>query len=408
LVCSETALHESLSYWRTQLTGAPFVHQLPLEQPRAIQQQLQGQCFTQHLSAATTKAIHQQCATHGVTLYMWLHTTFSLLMMRLSEATDILVGSPVAGREQPQIANLIGFFVNTLVIRTRSEGQQNFTQLLMQQKQVILDAFKHQQVPFEQLVEVLQPERNLAHHPLFQILFALQNNETSDFSLPGLHIEMQPHAAPKMKFDLEVNAIEQGDGIELQWNFSETLFNASSITEYAAAFEVLIDAILSDPLMQLQLLPVVPATKKNLLLNLSSPPYARQTQPLNLVGQIARQAVQYPTRNAVAGPDGELLSYAELQTQSQLLASYLQAQGITAGSKVALCVSATAQMLVAMLAILKTGSAYVPIDPKLPVARVQFIIDDSKAQCLITQSAFAKQHLTDELGSIIAPLCVLL
>lgn len=408
LVCSESALHESLSYWRTQLTGAPFVHQLPIEQPRAIQQQLQGQCFNQHLSAATTKAIHQQCATHGVTLYMWLHTTFSLLMMRLSEATDILVGSPVAGREQPQIANLIGFFVNTLVIRTRSEGQQNFTQLLMQQKQVILDAFKHQQVPFEQLVEVLQPERNLAHHPLFQILFALQNNETSDFSLPGLHIEMQPHAAPKMKFDLEVNAIEQGDGIELQWNFSETLFNASSITEYAAAFEVLIDAILSDPLMKLQLLPVVSATKENVLLNLSSPPYARHTQPLNLVTQIARQAEQYPTRNAVVGPDGEVLSYVELQTQSQLLANYLQEQGITAGSKVALCVSATAQMLVAMLAILKTGSAYVPIDPKLPVSRVQFIIDDSKAQCLITQSAFAKQHLTDELGSLIAPLCVLL
>ncbi|MBE0367740.1 non-ribosomal peptide synthetase [Pseudoalteromonas aurantia] len=403
LVCSENALNTSLDYWRSQLQGAPHVHELPLDFTRPQEQQLVGASVIHHLNAATTKAIHQQCADHGVTLYMWLHTVFSVLVMKYSQSQDVLIGSPVAGRDQAQVSDLIGFFVNTLVIRSQTQSKQCFTELLAQQKQVIVDAFKHQHVPFEQLVEVLQPERNLAHQPLFQILFALQNNEVTDFTLPHLHIEQHSTHAVRMKFDLEVNAIEQGDGIHIQWNYNTSLFKKQRIEQLTLSFEVMIAALLTAPSQQIGSLSVMSAdTRQRLLaeelsgqeavennLRLSPEPHTRHVMSrLNKHwhSKTGSNEGHLNQSRALIDIDGRVMSYADLVKKTDQLAGYLQSKGIGKASKIAICLPASSMMIIAILAVAKIGGAYVPIDPKQPISRRQYILDDSGSELLITTS----------------------
>ncbi|QTL38202.1 non-ribosomal peptide synthetase [Pseudoalteromonas viridis] len=378
-----------LQHWLKALDGYPPLHQLPLDYPRPAMAQLSGLRHTQRLSAALTRAVHEHCKAQGVTLFMWLHTVFSLLIQRYSQTDDVVIGSPVAGREHNEVANLIGFFVNTLVIRTRTEPEQNFNQLLEQQKQVILDAFKHQGLPFEQLVEALKPERNLAHQPVFQILFALQNNETTDLVLPQLHIEVEAPEQPMMKFDLEVNAIENGDGIELEWNFSSALFKPATIAALAESFEVLIGAILKSPEHTVHRLPVLTQSRQQQLVNIKGADKTINSQCIHT--RVSARAKHDANRLAVRDADACMLSYQALEHKASTLASYLLEQGVKPGARIALCLSAGCDQLVAMLATFKVRAAYVPIDPTLPASRCQFMIRDSGASWLLTSSLLMAQ-----------------
>ncbi|MCO7189534.1 MULTISPECIES: non-ribosomal peptide synthetase [unclassified Pseudoalteromonas] len=383
------ANQDAVQYWLTALDGHPPLHQLPLDYPRPAMAQLSGQRHTQRLSAALTRAIHEHCKSQGVTLFMWLNTVFSLLVQRYSQTDDVVIGSPVAGREHNEVANLIGFFVNTLVIRTRTQPGQSFNQLLAQQKQVILDAFKHQALPFEQLVEALKPERNLGHQPIFQILFALQNNETTDLVLPQLHIEVEAPAEPMMKFDLEVNAIEKGDGIELEWNYCSALFKPATMAALAESFEILISAILKAPEHKVQCLPVMTQQAQHQLVNMRGPVTAVPAQCIH--SQISAKAHLADSQLAVRDADSCMLSYAALEQKASALASYLLEQGVKPGMRIALCLNAGCDQVVAMLAAFKVRSAYVPVDPTLPASRAQFIICDSGASWLLTHSKLMTQ-----------------
>ncbi|MEC4088859.1 non-ribosomal peptide synthetase [Pseudoalteromonas rubra] len=388
-IWAKEANQADLQHWQTALEGHPPLHQLPLDYPRPAMAQLNGSRHTQRLSAALTRAIHEHCKAQGVTLFMWLHTVFSLLVQRYSQTNDVVIGSPVAGREHNEVANLIGFFVNTLVIRTRTQSGQSFNQLLEQQKQVILDAFKHQALPFEQLVEALKPERNLGHQPIFQILFALQNNETTDLVLPQLHIEVETPSEPMMKFDLEVNAIEKGDGIELEWNFSSALFKSATIAALAESFEVLISTILKSPEHKVERLALLTQSRQQQLVSIKGADRAISTQCIH--SQVTARVQSAANQLAVRDADACMLSYLALEQKANTLASYLLEQGVKPGARIALCLGAGCDQLVAMLAAFKVRAAYVPIDPTLPASRCQFIVRDSGASWLITNNKLLSQ-----------------
>ncbi|MBD1582659.1 non-ribosomal peptide synthetase [Pseudoalteromonas sp. S16_S37] len=379
----QEAIENSLSYWQTQLQGIPSLHQLPLDKSRPSLQQLAGETYIQCLPQSVTKAIHDQCAQQGVTLFMWLHSVFSLLVMRFSQTSDVLIGSPVAGREQPEVSDLIGFFVNTLVIRAQADDEQSFAAFLQQQKNVIVDAFKHQAVPFEQLVELLQPERNLAHQPLFQILFALQNNEVTEFELPDLQITQLPPQTHNMKFDLEVNAIERDSGIELQWNFATSLFKRASIQKMADSFSVMIEALLETPTLNIKTVPLNTKEQQRYLAKLFSLNQNSSFEYQSLVAKLNQVIAQCADDVAVIAPSGEQLSFFELQQRALQLAAVLKANNVAKGDRVAICLPASSDMIVAIIAIWYAGAAYVPVDPKLPTERCRYIIQNARVSCII-------------------------
>ncbi|CAH9058404.1 Tyrocidine synthase 3 [Pseudoalteromonas holothuriae] len=402
-VANQVSFAQSLDYWQTQLKNYPVLHQLPIDKPRPTLQQLEGDTWVQYLSINTVQAIHQYCKQHGLTLFMWLHSVFSLFVMRFSQTSDVLIGSPIAGREQPEVSNLIGFFVNTLVIRAQRKSEQSFEHFLQQQKQVILDAFKHQAVPFEQLVETLQPERDLGHQPLFQILFALQNNEVTEFKLPHLQIEQLPQNSHQMKFDLEVNAIEREHGIELQWNFATSLFKRNSIKAMACAFATMIDALLKQPL---QLTSHVPLnTKEQQIQTVNAHTHFSDSSPnLSLLQRFNQVVNNDPNRTAVVAPNNTQMSFIDLQQQALQLASYLRKNNLAENGLVAICLPASSDMVVAMLAAWHVGCAYVPIDPKLPAERFKFILQDAQASCLVTSEAIQQQAFIANLEELGVPL----
>ncbi|KZN31910.1 hypothetical protein N480_01865 [Pseudoalteromonas luteoviolacea S2607] len=389
----------ALEYWKQVLDDCPVLHQLPLDYARPKVQLLTGLRHNMALDATTTAAIRAHCQAQGVTLFMWLHSAFTLLVMRLSGVNDVTIGSPVAGREQQALNDLIGFFVNTLVIRGKVDKALTFNAWLAQQKDIILGAFKHQALPFEQLVEALTPQRSLSHQPLFQILFALQNNETADFALPHLHIEMEPAEAPSMKFDLEVNAIERGDGIELEWNFSSALFSKQTIAGFAQAFTQLIESALQTPDLLVSQLPILSDAQQTAMVHAGAMAKAHEHAPLCLHDRFENIAYLQKNKQAVSDSKGASLSYGELWQRSGELASHLLQQGVKAGQRVAVCLSPSADMAISLLAILRSGCAYVPIDPKLPSQRIQFILQDSLATGLITRNEL-KQTLANLSDSI--------
>ncbi|AOT06689.1 non-ribosomal peptide synthetase [Pseudoalteromonas luteoviolacea] len=366
----------AITYWREQLADCPPVHQLPLDFARPKVQALAAQQFKVKLDEATTSAIKSHCQAESVTLFMWLHSVFSLLMMRMSGEQDVAIGSPVAGRTQKQLNDLIGFFVNTVVIRSKADKHLTFNQYLAKQKMVILDAYKHQSLPFEQVVEAVKPERSLSHQPLFQILFALQNNEIVDVALPGLHIEEAPLESLNLKFDLEVNAIELGAEIEFEWRYSSALFNESTIMAMAGAFNVLVDAALSGPDWSVSRLAILTSEQQQLLTE-EAVHICEHDTPVCLHERFENVMYMHKDKVAVMDADGHAVSYEALWQRAGCLAAHLLAHGVDADDKLAVCLSPSADMVVALLAVLRAGCAYVPIDPKLPAARIQYILQDS-------------------------------
>lgn len=245
--CKSEQVTLELDYWRAALSGIPHVHSLPLDKPRPIHQRAEGGVIHRHLDLQTLAVLQHLAKQHKATLFMLLHAAFALLLGRWSDQRDIVIGTPVAGRYLPMTESLIGFFINTLVLRTRLDEDANFEQLLLQSKACTLDAYEHQNIPFEMLVEALNPPRNLGYTPLFQVMFALQNYELGDLSLPDLAIEvMQPEFA-LAKFDLALMAMEGKDGLAMSWVYADSLFESGNMTSLVDSFVTLLKAIAAAP-----------------------------------------------------------------------------------------------------------------------------------------------------------------
>ncbi|WP_035060990.1 non-ribosomal peptide synthetase [Andreprevotia chitinilytica] len=393
---SGPVLQTQLDYWQAALDGVPTQLTLPFDRPRPPVQTFDGTKFPQWIPAATLSGLQALGRRQDATLFMTLTAAFSLLLSRYSGQTDLCIGTPIANRNRTEIEPLIGFFVNTLVLRTRLDGNPAFDALLQQVRDTTLGAYEHQDLPFEQLVDVLKPERDTSHTPLFQVMIAMQNNPRGDLALPGLMLEPVMLERDVAKFDLTLGLIEHEDRLLALFEYNTDLFDETTVARMAGHFLHLLEAIVADSATPIADLPMLGAAERRQLLvdwNDTTRPYpADQTLHQLFEAQVQRS----PDHPALAF-EGVVLSYAQLNQRANRLAHYLRGRGVGPEQRVALCVERSLDMVVGMLGILKAGSAYVPLDPAYPHERLAYMLADAQPALLLTQqSVQAMQGWADD------------
>jgi amino acid adenylation domain-containing protein len=377
-------LDKQLGYWEKQLANIPVVHSLPLDKARPKEQTFAGRVHTANVSPAIHQTLEQQCKAVGATLFMGLHAAFSVLLSRYSNETDIVVGSPIANREQAEVAGLIGFFVNTLVLRSDLSGAPSFTDLLTQSKEMLLDAYAYQQVPFEQIVERLQPQRSLSHSPLFQVILVLQNNEQSELTLPGLSLSTMINEEVTAKYDVTLNVQEGTDGLSLQWEYNCNLFKDETIERMSAHFVQLLEELIAQPQENVFKLPMLSQSERVDQLDTLKDTLVKYPQDKCIHELFEAQVAAQPDEVVLVFEE-QCLTYAQLNGKANQLAQYLIAEkGIKPDSLVGICVERSLDMLVGILGILKAGGAYVPLDPNYPAARLTYMLEDAQLDTVIS------------------------
>ncbi|MCC5669145.1 amino acid adenylation domain-containing protein [Nostoc sp. CHAB 5784] len=393
----EKVISEQLAYWKQQLADLPIL-QLPSvsearrrHRPRPAIQTYRGArqtlAFSKSLSEAVTRFSQQQ----GVTLYMTLLAAFQTLLFRYTSSEDILVGTLIANRHHQEIESLIGFFVNSLVIRSNFSGSPTFCQLLKQVREVTLEAYAHQDLPFEKLVEELEPERDLSRHPLFQICFALQNVPMQALELSGLSINHRLEHNGTAKFDLFLELFETPDGISGWFEYSTDLFDAATVSRIGEHFQTLVAGIVTNPDQKVADLPLLTDAERQQLLvewNQTQADYPQQT----CIHQLFEAQVERSPDSIAAIFAQQQITYRQLNTRANQLARHLQALGVGPDVLVGICVERSLEMIVGVLAILKAGGAYIPLDPAYPQQRLSLMLSDSQVSVLLTQ-----QHLLAQL-----------
>jgi amino acid adenylation domain-containing protein/non-ribosomal peptide synthase protein (TIGR01720 family) len=384
-------LDKQLGYWEKQLANLPVVHSLPLDKARPKEQTFAGDIYVTNVSQKIHQTLEQQCKAAGATLFMGLHAAFSVLLSRYSNETDIVVGCPIANREQEEVAELIGFFVNTLVLRSDLSGAPSFTDLLTQSKAMLLDAYAHQQVPFEQIVERLQPPRSLSHSPLFQVMLVLQNNEQSELTLPGLSLSPMINEEVTAKYDITLNVVEEAGGLSLQWDYNSSLFKDETIERMSKHFVHLLTELITKPqenVFRLSMLNKAECDEQLVKLNDTAQPYSQEKCIHELFED---QAKAQPDEVSVVFGE-QRLTYEQLNGKANQLAQYLvEEKGIKPDSLVGICVERSLDMLVGILGILKAGGAYVPLDPNYPAARLAYMLEDAQLDTVISHSGVVER-----------------
>jgi len=385
-------LEQELSYWRGQLQGAPATHSLPLDKTRPARQIIEGESITQSLSTSLSNNIRTVCEQRGITLFMLLQTIFSLLVSKYSNENDIVIGSPSSGRTHKTLEGLVGFFVNSLLIRTRINPQQSVSQLLEQNKRTILDAYQHQNLPFEMIVEDLRPDRNLGYNSLFQISFVVESFagrlSTEDVNSTTQRGEELSSASNRgVHFDLELYVYDNKDSLSFRWIYNKKLFKEQTIASMAANFSVLVTDVTDTLLKQEDTL----VSKLKWITEEQLTAISAYSQPTSdcainvscIHSLFEQQAARVPNDLALVY-GSTTLSYQMLNQQANQLAHYLLASGVSPDKPVALCIRRCIDMIVAVLAILKSGGCYVPLDPNLPKERLELMIKDSGAHLVLT------------------------
>ena len=378
------ALSTQLSYWQEQLSGAPALLSLPTDHPRPAVQRFAGKTHTVTLPLSLLAQLKVLGQRHQVTLFMTLLAGFQVLLYRYSRQRDVLVGTPIANRQQPELEGLIGCFVNTLVLRTQLDETDSVTQLLQQVRRTALGAYSHQDVPFEQVVETLQPQRTLSHSPLFQVMFVLQNMPMSPLELLDGTMSPLLMDGGAAQFDLTLSMHESEAGLMGRWTYNRDLFESATIERMAGHFETLLGAMVSDASQPVGTLPMLSPAEQTQLMkkwNDTAVEYPRHDSLHKLFEQ---QVARTPEATAVRF-ESESLSYAELNARSNQLARYLQGLGVGPETLVGICMERSLEMVVGLLGVLKAGGAYVPLDPSNPRARLQFMLDDTQVAVLLTQ-----------------------
>ena len=382
------ALEEQLSYWRRQLEGAPAVTDLPSDRPRPALQSQRGAEYKFALDGKLSSELKKLSREEGVTPFMLLLAAFKVLLYRYTGQTDLVVGTPIAGRTRAEVEPLIGFFVNTLALRTDLSADPSFVELLGRARETCLGAYAHQDVPFERLVEELQPERSLAHAPLFQVMFGLQNTPQAETRLPGVTLSQFEVERATAKYDLTLMMAEGEGGLSASFEYSTDLFDATTIRRMSDNFGVLLAGVAADPGRRLSELPLLTNEERRRLLvefNDTAREYPRHLCAHQLFEEQVRRA---PDSVAVAG-DGERLTYAELNARANRLARRLRRLGVGPESRVAILLERSPELVVSLLAVLKAGGCYVPLDPAYPEGRLRFMLEDSGAEVLLTDSALS-------------------
>lgn len=393
-------LDDQLAYWKQQLAGIPPVLALATDYPRSAARSFRGSAVAFAVSPDLSARLLQAGNAEGATLFMTMLAAFGVLLYRYCGQEDFAIGTPVAGRGRPEIEKLIGFFVNTLPLRLQLTGGLTFRQLLRNTKDTCLNAYVHQDVPFEALVEELHPERNLGHSPLFQVMLDLQNAPLAPVSRNGLRFNLLPVETGTAKFDLTLTLNETEHGLDGALEYSSDLFEQSTAVRIVENFCTLLDSIAADPDSHLGALAVLSETEKKTLLIDWQMPRAESADRGFVHHLFEGQAERNPDQTAVVCSD-ESLSYRELNRRANQIAHYLRDFGLGPEALAGICMQRSCSMVIAVLAVLKTGAAYIPLDPAYPRERLVAMIKDSEPHLVITERRFL-QNVSSQDGRTIA------
>ncbi|MEU0163818.1 amino acid adenylation domain-containing protein, partial [Streptomyces sp. NPDC006261] len=414
----DSLLRHQAAYWTDHLNGLPDIVSLPADRPRPTEASHRSEMLPFEIDAATHTALRELARSADATLFMVLHTGLAAVLSRLGAGSDIAVGSPIAGRTDESLENLVGFFVNTLILRTDTSGRPAFADLLTQVRGTSLAAYAHQDVPFEYLVEKLNPKRSPGHHPLVQIMLTLQNTTEANFDLPGLRARLENPGRGSSQFDLLLNIGETFDesggpaGISGFLAYATDLYDPATAEAFGARLTRLLTAAAADPDRAVDTLDLLVPQERRRLLGwsgvrdlptaagaASAGPVSDGTrgravlEPLTLPGLFADAVRRAPTSPAVAWGDEEL-TYAELDAWSNRVAWQLRGQGLGPGGRAALLMRRGPGLLAALLGVMKTGAAYVPVDPDYPAERRAYMLGDA-APSVVLDDAWVRQDFTD-------------
>lgn len=382
-------LEQQLAYWRKQLADAPPAIELPTDKPRPALQSMHGATHRVFMSRDLGERLHAFSRAEGVTLYMTLLAAFNVLLARYTGQDEIVVGSPIAGRALKETEPLIGHFLNTLVLRTDLSGEPTFSELVKRVREVTLEAYAHQDVPFERLVEELQPARDLSRSPLFQVMFILLNMPTQKFELPGLSLIESESRVEMAKFELTLTMMETERGLVAALEYNTDLFESATIKRMVSHFEQLLETICSDAEQPITRLSLMTDEERHELLIKQNQTTAEYPREICMHELIEHQAAQTPELVAVMCGD-EQLTYKELNERANQLGRHLKNLGVKPDALVGVLLERSIEMVVGVLGILKAGGAYVPLDPMFPAERLRFMIEDAGVRVLVTQAGLAE------------------
>ena len=380
-------LDKQLDYWKKQLAGAPPLMELPADRPRPAMQTYRGSVCGVRVSPAVVKGLRDLCRQESVTLFMTMLAAFKVLLSRYTGQDDIVVGTPISGRTRGETEDLIGFFINALVLRTEVPDRLTFRQLLKRVREVALEAYAHQDLPFEKLVEELQSERHLSYNPVFQVLFGFQNAQKSR-ALTGVKADSSGSPSVTSKFDLTMDVTEAGESLIVELEYSTDLFDEGTIQQMARHYLRILQAVALDAGQLVCELPLLSEEETHHQLVEWNDTSATYDRHLTMPELFEAQAARTPEATALVFED-EQISYRELNERSNQLAHYLRELGVGPESLVAVCCERSIELVVALMGVLKAGGAYLPLDMRYPHDRLAFMMEDAEVSLLLTQAHLA-------------------
>ncbi len=377
-------LETQLAYWKQQLAGAPSLLELSTDHPRPVLQTFRGAHQSVMLPRTLTEGLKALGRQEGVTQFMTFLAAFKVLLYRYTSQDDLIVGTPIANRNRLEIEGLIGCFVNALVMRTDLSGNPSFRDLLRRVREVCLGAYGHQDLPFDRLVEELRLKRDLSRNPLFQVMFVLQNASMRAVELPGLTLSPVEADSETAHFDLTLVVVDADQGLTASFVYNTDLFEAATIVRMLGHFQILLEAMVTDPEQRLSGLPLLTdAERQQLLVEWND---TKTDNPRDLCVHQLFEAQAQRTPDAIAvGFEHEQLTYEELNRRSNQLAHYLRTLNVGPEVLVGICIERSLEMVIGLLGILKAGGAYVPVDPAYPKERVALMLKDAQVPVLLTQ-----------------------
>jgi amino acid adenylation domain-containing protein len=382
-------LERQLVYWRAQLSDVTGILDIPTDHPRSSVQSSQGDYKFLTLSKELSSGLVALSKHEGATLFMTLLSAFQILLWRYTGQEDIVVGTPIAGRNRAEIEALIGFFINTLALRTKLSGDPTFKELLARVRETAIGAYNHQDLPFEKLVEELHPERDLGRNPLFQVMFQFQNTLNPHLDLSGLTVTTLDVSTETAKFDLMLAAREENGELVCVMEYNTGLFAGETIERMLDHYAALLAGIVANPDERIASLPLMTEAERRQITGAwtdTQTEFPELQAGQNMHQLFEQQAARTPSDVAVVF-ENERLTYDELNVRANRLAQHLRRQGAGPEVRVAICVERAVNMIVGLLGILKAGAAYVPLEPNYPRERLSYILEDSQAGLLLTQES---------------------
>ncbi|MEW9701479.1 amino acid adenylation domain-containing protein [Paenibacillus sp. SI8] len=382
-------MNQLLSYWKEQLSGVSTVLDLPTDRPRKPIQSFNGAACYFIWPNSLLEQIEAFSQREGVTLFMTLISVLKTLLYRYTEQENIVVGTPVAGRSRLEMEPLIGLMLNTLALHVEVSGDLSYRELLARVREATLGAFAHQELPFEKLVEELQPERDFSRHPLFQVMLVLQNAPFK-LELSGVDMRLEELNSGTAKFDLNVQFTVTNEGLCSSWEYNTDLFNEETVLRIADHFWHLLEEAIAGPERKLSEFTLLTVEERHQMLTEWNDTAAEYASEQHIHRLFEEQAAKQPDATAVLWVTGSW-SYRELNEQANRLARYLRRHGVIPGTRVAICMERSWEMVVGLLGIMKAGGVYVPLDPTHPEERLAYITENAEAAVLLTQTALTER-----------------